>query len=104
MKKRGLFIIFIVSLAVFACDNPLMKNILKPITITFDSNGGSYVPPQTVLKNEKISEPQNPVKDGYIFNGWFKENDSLFESKWNFNDIPEEDMTLYAAWDGTQPF
>jgi len=76
-----------------------MTKILRPKTITFDSNGGSFVPSQTVLKNEKIYEPDVPFKAGYSFNGWFTDNDT-FDNRWDFDDIPEEDMTLFAAWNG----
>jgi hypothetical protein len=74
MKTRSLILILIVSLAVCACENPLMYNLLQPKTITFDSNGGSLVPSQTVIKNEKISEPQVPSKEGCFFAGWYTDN------------------------------
>jgi hypothetical protein len=103
MKTRSLFLISLVSLAICACTNPLMDSLLKSKTIFFDSNGGSYVPPQTLLKNEKISEPRAPVKEGYYFSGWYYFLDDDYYSKnnliWDFNDIPEGDMTLYAMWD-----
>jgi uncharacterized repeat protein (TIGR02543 family) len=98
MKTQSLLLIFIVSLAVCACENPLMTDILGSKTITFESNGGSYVPPQTLLKNEKISEPRSPVRGGYFFNDWYTDNSS-FENRWDFNDIPEKNITLYANWD-----
>ena len=97
MKKTPLFLVFLVSLAVCACENPLMANILLRKVITFHSNGGSYVPPQTVLKNERISKPQDPFKEGLFFSGWFTYNGTFYKG-WNFNDIPEGDMDLYACW------
>jgi uncharacterized repeat protein (TIGR02543 family) len=98
-KTAGLYFlpIFALLLAFFGCDNPLMKNILQPKIITFESNGGSHVKSQTVLKNEKISEPQTPKKGSHLFEGWFTDNNS-FEIRWYFDDIPEGDMTLYANW------
>jgi len=97
MKMRSFLLIFLVSLAICACENPLMNSILQSKTITFESNGGSHVPSQTLLKNEKISEPRAPTKAGFFFGGWFME-DVYYFYRWNFNDIPEGDMTLYAAW------
>jgi len=97
MKKPPLFLVLFVSLAVCACENPLMAKILKTSIITFYSNGGSYVPPQTVLKSERISRPQDPVKEGFFFGGWFKYNGTFYKG-WDFNDIPEGDMDLYACW------
>jgi hypothetical protein len=111
MKTQSLFLISLVSLAICACTNPLMNSILQPKTIFFDSDGGSYVPPQTLFKNERITEPRPPVKEGYFFGGWFYYLDYYYDDymndyydyyynnyRWNFNDIPESDMTLYAAW------
>jgi hypothetical protein len=88
-----------------------MNSILQPKTILFDSNGGSYVPPQTLIKNEKISEPRTPVKEGYYFTGWFSYFDDYYINndymdddyynnyRWDFDVIPNGDMTLYAMWD-----
>lgn len=97
MKRPSLFLVFIISLAICACENQMMASILRSKTITFESNGGSPVPSQTVYKNWKISEPQAPSRAGFSFNGWFTDN-AFFYNKWDFNDIPEGDMTLYAEW------
>jgi len=103
MKRPHLFLILIISLAVCACDNPMMEKILQYKTITFNSNGGSYVPSQTLIRNEKIIQPESPVLTGFIFSGWYKDNGS-FRSKWDFDDIPTKDMTLYASWNnGSNP-
>jgi len=115
IKKPSLFIILFISLAVCACENQLIVKILQPKTINFESNGGSHVPSQTVLKNERIRQPPDPVKANYSFKGWYTENMSTGNNNntpnnnstpnnnadgkmWNFNDMPEEDMTLYAWW------
>jgi len=113
MKKQSLLLISLVSLAVCACNNPLMDSLLQTKTIFFDSNGGSFVPPQTLFKKEKISIPRTPVKEGYFFGGWFTylddyymgyDDDNYDNNKWDFNIIPEGDMTLYASWhEGSTP-
>jgi len=68
-------------------------------TVTFDSNGGSYVSPATgVNKGETISKPADPVKDGYTFSGWYRDNNT-FTQPWNFStDTVTGDITLYAKW------
>jgi uncharacterized repeat protein (TIGR02543 family) len=98
-KTAGLFALFIfpVLFTFSGCNNPMIEKILQPKTITFESNGGTPVKPQTLIKYEKIIEPQAPTKDNYFFGGWYTDNGS-FEFRWNFDDIPEEDMTLYACW------
>jgi uncharacterized repeat protein (TIGR02543 family) len=74
-----------------------MLEVLQPKTITFESNGGSSVKSQTIYRGEKISEPKAPVKTNHIFLGWYMD-DISFITKWDFNNMPKNDMTLYAKW------
>jgi uncharacterized repeat protein (TIGR02543 family) len=99
MKIKSLILIFIlvVFITFSGCENPMMYQILEPKTITFDTNGGSPVKSQKLFKNEKITEPQTPIKNEYIFEGWYTDN-VTFSERWNFNNTPKGDMTLYAAW------
>lgn len=72
-------------------DAPLRYNI------TFESNGGTIVPAQSILENEKIEQPETPVKEGYLLEGWFKEAEC--ENIWDFEkDTVTADITLYAKW------
>jgi uncharacterized repeat protein (TIGR02543 family) len=96
MKIQTIFFIFIIFLIFSGCENPMMFQFLEPKTITFDTNGGSPVQPQTLYKNERISQPREPIKNWYIFEGWYTDN--YYGIRWDFNDIPKGDMTLYAAW------
>lgn len=56
-----------------------------------------------VEDDEKIIEPDQPTKSGYLFDGWYT-NETLTD-EWDFEtDLVQEDMTLYAKWislDGT---
>ena len=40
-------------------------------TVTFDSNGGSSVTKQTVASGKTVSEPADPTREGYVFDGWY---------------------------------
>ncbi len=72
-------------------DAPLRYNI------TFESNGGTIVPAQSILESEKIELPEVPVKEGYLFEGWFKETEC--ENIWDFEkETVTADITLYAKW------
>ena len=62
-------------------------------TVTFDSNGGSPVPDQTVTAGDKATEPEDPTRDGYDFAGWY-----LCEVKYDFDTPVTEDITLVARW------
>ncbi|HJJ41693.1 MAG TPA: InlB B-repeat-containing protein, partial [Methanocorpusculum sp.] len=65
-------------------------------TVYFNSAGGSYIDNQTNLRyGEKIRKPENPTRDGYIFDGWYTAD----SYKWDFkNDIVKDTITLYAKW------
>lgn len=66
-------------------------------TITFDTNGGSGIPPVSKAPGSEISAPADPTKEGYIFGGWYTDN-GTFNNAFTFNVMPEADITLYARW------
>ena len=60
--------------------------------VSFDTDGGTYIAPQTVEHGEKVAKPQDPEKEGYSFNGWYYQ-----EEEWSFAGyVVTEDMTLKA--------
>ena len=63
-------------------------------TVKFNSNGGSYVSSQEIDEGNRANEPNDPVRSGYTFLGWY-----LNGSKFNFNTRIYEDITLVAKWD-----
>ncbi len=52
-------------------------NKQNAIYVTFDSDGGSAVEKQTILKGEAADRPTNPTKSGYTFMGWYKVTDGV---------------------------
>lgn len=75
---------------------------LNSYTVSFDSRGGSAVESITAYYNSTIIAPQDPVREGYIFTGWFKDED--LADPWDFeNDRVTEDITLYAGWKEVVP-
>ncbi len=62
---------------------------VKQFTITFDTDGGTAIPPITQDYNTGITAPGNPTKEGYTFSGW----DQAIPEK-----MPAEDMTIKALW------
>ncbi len=66
--------------------------------VSFNSNGGSDVEEQSVIENQKATEPTDPTRTGYTFKGWFKE--STLNTEWDFDtDVVTADTTLYAKWE-----
>jgi len=68
----------------------------KTYTLTFDSNGGTAVKAQKVRGNEKLTNLPVPIKEGYIFQGWFTESDlsSIFAE----GSTVTADTKLYAKY------
>ena len=67
------------------------------VTVNFNTQGGNEIESQTIYDNEKITEPANPVREAYVFEGWYTEEEGL--KAWNFdNVIGTADITLYAKW------
>ena len=66
--------------------------------VKFDAKGGTLSGPAELNKkqNERLDRPDNPVREGYSFAGWYKDADCTKE--WNFDDLISGDMTLYAGW------
>ncbi|MCL2712973.1 MAG: InlB B-repeat-containing protein, partial [Methanomassiliicoccaceae archaeon] len=71
-----------------------ISSVLIAYSVTFDSDGGSDVDPQEVEDGETADEPENPIKDGYTFDGWYDGED-----EWDFNDPVTKDLVLKAKWD-----
>lgn len=64
-------------------------------TVTFDPAGGGAVDPQTVDHGSKVTEPDEPVRAGYIFDGWYNGS-----TAWNFGAATvTSGMTLTAHWE-----
>ena len=66
--------------------------------VKFNNNGGSNVATQRVVKGQKAEEPNAPTKDGFLFDGWYK--DETLQTKWNFaTDTVTSNTELYAKWE-----
>ena len=68
----------------------------KDYTVTYESNGGSTVPSQTVKYNETANKPADPTKSGYTFAGWYTEE--KLTNKYDFAALVTGNITLYAKW------
>ncbi len=56
--------------------------------LTFDSNGGSYVAPVFVSNGKTATQPTDPTRPGYAFDGW----------DFDFNTVLTADATATAKW------
>jgi uncharacterized repeat protein (TIGR02543 family) len=76
--------------------NLYAKWIVNTYSISFNSKGGTILESITGNFNSFIELPINPTKQGYTFDGWFK--DENFLEKFNLFNFPAENLILYAKW------
>ena len=110
MKKYSFGILsvlvaLILLLCLAACSNEATEPEPEPaattqFTVTFDSKGGTPIDSVTVESGKKVSKPTDPVKEGYIFGGWWKE--ASYKSQYVFSNAVKKDLTLYARWYTTE--
>lgn len=67
-------------------------------TISFVSNASISIDSITAKFTSPIGEPTDPVRTGYVFNGWF--SDEALTAPYVFTNMPAQDITLYAKWTG----
>ena len=98
-----LFIMLLLCLVLSSCfllrrdDDSTNKDHYNPngFTVTFDSDGGSFVSSQIVKRGNYATEPEDPTRFGYIFLGWYY-NDEL----WSFSENAiRGNITLIAKWE-----
>lgn len=70
-----------------------------PKFVRLELNGGTTTSGTLLCTDEsgKITVPEDPVKEGYIFSGWYQ--DKNLSTAWDFNVPLETGITLYAKWD-----
>ena len=65
-------------------------------TVTFETNGGTLIDSQKVVKNQKAEKPTAPQKGDYWFGGWY--TDSKFSNAFSFDSPIKGNTKLYARW------
>lgn len=93
MEKKNVFFMLIVIVAITLGVSLYCIFFGNQYMITFDSNGGTSVEKQFVRVGEKVSEPENPVREGYQFVEW-----QLNGKKYDFSEKVKSKITLVAHW------
>jgi uncharacterized repeat protein (TIGR02543 family) len=62
--------------------------------VSFETNGGSPVPDESVRSGSRVTQPSIPTKTGLFFDGWYT-NDGAY---YDFSTPVTENITLYAKW------
>ena len=85
-KKITLFIFVILMLTLTSCSK-------KTFTVGFDTFGGTQINDQQVKKDEKALRPNDPIKEGHTFLGWY-----LDDEEFNFDTKIDKHLILQAKW------
>ena len=78
-------------------ENITLKAIwkLNAYTVTFNTNGGTSINAQEVERNGLVAKPDDPIKAGYAFGGWY--TDGNYTARFDFaNTKITQDTVIYA--------
>ena len=66
--------------------------------VSFDTQGGSTIVSQSKPYGSFLTKPDDPVYDGYLFDGWYSDN--TYKNIWNFGEsrVDGVTQTIYAKW------
>ena len=71
----------------------------SPLTVTFDNNDGTSQQQIVELNNgEYLDAPTNPTRTGYLFKGWYLEEDFSGSPLSTITENFDSDIKLYAKW------
>lgn len=100
-KRKSLWIVlFALLLITTTCITPMDAASIKDTVfyVQFNSNGGSTVPGiYNIRYGATIELPDNPVRTGYWFRGWYTEASLVTE--FDTSTKIYRNMTLYAKWE-----
>ncbi len=66
-------------------------------TVHFETFGGTEIKDTQMIWGEQPVKPADPVRTGYTFTGWYK--DQTAKEPWNFEeDFISGDTTIYSGW------
>ena len=94
--KRIIKVISYISFLIIICI--LFSACSKKYTVSFDTDDGKSITTIELEEGELVTAPEDPIRIGYVFNGWF-----LGEEKYDFDSEVIEDITLVAKWTAIKP-
>ena len=93
--RKLITLMLLMMVIVVGCkkDDPVISEYI----VTFNTQGGSNIDALKVVEGQKVTKPQDPTKENYIFSGWFKEAGCT--TAWDFDkETVMSNVTLYAKW------
>ena len=77
------------------------KKTVVYYTVFFETGGGTAVKPQQIESGKTAAKPEDPVRSGYSFGGWY--SDTELKQAYDFKAPVKGDITVYAKWTGGSP-
>ena len=80
-------------------DDVKIEQLVDSEVLFYDTNGGEELEPQRAFKGQSYLSFKEPIKKGYLFDGWYYDAECKLEAK-PFDKFPEDktEITLYAKW------
>lgn len=95
-KKKAIIIAaVIIILLLLICLIFFLMN--RKYTVTFETSAGVTTETQVIKKDDLAKEPEAPTKEGYVFAGWYYEDDQ--DTKYDFSSKVNKDIKLIAKWE-----
>lgn len=71
------------------------------VTVSFQTNGGEGIAPQTIVEGSPAKKPADPKKKDYVFTGWYLDKDC--KVLYDFKQGIKGNTVLYAGWRQREP-
>ena len=71
----------------------------EKVAVSFNTVYGSFVNTQVINAGQKAMKPENPIKDGCTFEGWY--TDETYKTEFDFNTPVTENIVAVAKWSGS---
>lgn len=91
MNKK--IIVGIIGILLVTIIGVLLVKGTKKYTVTFETDGGTKIETQKIKNGDEIEEPEDPTKDGYIFEGWYVDG-----KEYDFTEPISKDTKIVAKW------
>lgn len=100
MKKTLLAVLLVLSLVVLSACTGTKYSTDKVSVIFFTANFGS-TPVEgyyDLEPNQLIEEPEEPIRQGFVFNGWYKDFKNTEVWDFDVDQVEDESIVIFAGW------
>lgn len=98
-KVFSLVLILLLSIALTACqDKKYFDDSINVIFFTANEGASQVQPYLMVEPGQKIEQPEDPTREGFLFDGWFKDFFRTEPFDFENDTVGTTSMILYANW------